>query len=342
MDIGALFCMNLNQNIQSALENIYISPLELCNLNCRYCYTDKTKNILSNKDILDFIDKYQDFLKENSENTIFEGLERATHIHQPKKCVLKNLSEKKNVSKKNFRLKSILFCGGEVFTLPDFPDLVNTLIQKGIFITIITNGTIDCINKIKDPKNCQILVSLDGPKEIHDQNRGLGNFDKSIKFIEHSKKLGFPVEIMFLITKDSYPYKDSFNVFDLPKTYLTDRCLSLTNEQTLDIKKNYQTFPDHNFGCFQLSLQSTGVITGCCESSLSLGLIDDDPATYVANFIKSLSVCSSCQKCDGCCDPDFFCGYKKELNKINCSDVVDIFNKSPCQGRCLEETEGLK
>ena len=285
--------MNLNQNIQSALENIYISPLELCNLHCRYCYTDKTKNILSNNQILDFIEKYNNFLNESSED--------------------------------NLKLKSILFCGGEVFTLPDFPDLVNTLIQKGIFITIITNGTIDCISKIKDPKNCQILVSLDGPKEIHDQNRGLGNFDKSIKFIEHAKELGFPVEIMFLVTKDSYPYKNSFNVLDLPKTYLTDRRLSLTNDQTLDIKQHYQSFPDRNFGCFQLSLQSTGAITGCCESSLRLGSINDDPATYVANFIKSLSVCSSCQKCGGCCDPDFFCGYKKELNKINCSDVVKLF-----------------
>ena len=330
--------MNLNQNIQSALENIYISPLELCNLNCHYCYTDKTKNILSNDQILDFIEKYNNFLNESSEDTFFSCFQHASID-----------AKKKNVLKKNFRLKSILFCGGEVFTLPNFPDLVNTLIQKGLFITIITNGTIDCINKIKDPKNCQILVSLDGPKEIHDQNRGLGNFDKSIKFIEHAKELGFPVEIMFLVTKDSYPYKNSFNVFDLPKTYLTDRRLSLTNEQTLDIKKNYQTFPDRNFGCFQLSLQSTGVITGCCESSLSLGSINDDPAIYVANFIKSLSVCSGCQKCGGCCDPDFLCGYKKELNKINCSDVVDIFNKSPCQvedprrwRRCLEETEGLK
>ena len=288
--MSALFCMNLNQNIQSALENIYISPLELCNLHCQYCYTDKTKNILSNKDILDFVEKYQNFL-----------------------------------NKKSFLLKSILFCGGEVFTLPDFPDLVNTLIQKGIFITIITNGTIDCINQIKDPKNCQLLVSLDGPKEIHDQNRGLGNFDKSIKFIEHAKELGFPVEIMFLVTKDSYLYKDSFNVFDLPKTYLTDRRLSLTNEQTLDIKKNYQTFPDPNFGCFQLSLQSTGIITGCCESYLRLGTINDDPAIYVANFIKSLSVCSSCQKCGGCCDPDFLCGYKKELKLKTCQDVVQSF-----------------
>ena len=281
---------NLNKSLQSALENIYISPLELCNLHCQYCYTDKTKNILSNNQILNFVEKYSSYLQSINHN-----------------------------------LKSILFCGGEVFTLPDFPDLINTLIQKDVFITIITNGTINCLNKIKDPKNCQLLVSLDGPKEVHDKNRGLGNFDKSIKFIKHAKKLGFPIEIMFLITKDSYLYKDSFNVLDLPKTYLTDRKLSLTSEQVLDIKQHYPTYPNKNFGCFQLSLQSTGFIAGCCESSLRLGTIDDDPAIYVANFIKSLSTCSNCQKCNGCCDPDYLCGYKKELNKINCRDVVQSF-----------------
>jgi len=281
---------NLNKNLQSALENIYISPLELCNLNCRACYTNKTKNILSNQQILDFVEKYSSYLRS-----------------------------------KNYDLKSILFCGGEVFTLPDFPDLVNTLIQKDIFITIITNGTINCINKIKDPKNCQLLVSLDGPKEIHDKNRGPGNFDKTINFIDSALQLGFPVEIMFLITKDSYPYKDSFDVFGLPKTYLTDRKMSLSKDQLLDIKKNYQTFPNKNLGCFQLSLQSTGIITGCCESSLRLGIINDDPATYVANFIKSLSTCSKCQKCHGCCDPNYLCDYQTELKLKNCQNVVQSF-----------------
>jgi sulfatase maturation enzyme AslB (radical SAM superfamily) len=294
--------LKLKKSIQSALENIYISPLELCNLNCQACYTQKTPNILSNQEILDFVEKYSSHLRSMT-----------------------------------YDLRSIIFCGGEVFTLSDFPNLVNTLIQKDIFISIITNGTIDRLEEIKDPKNCQLLISLDGPKEIHDQNRGVGNFDKTIKFIKHAQELKFPVEIMFLVTKDSYQYKDSFDVFDLPKTCLTDRKLSLTHEQVLNIKQHYQTFPNKNFGCFQLSLQSTGVITGCCESSLQLGTINDNPSTYVANFIKSLSKCSSCQQCDGCCDPNYFCGYKTELKLNTCQDVIDIFNKSPCQGRCPKD-----
>jgi len=281
------------QIIQS-LESIYISPLEGCNLACKYCYTKKTSNILSNQQILDFIEKYNKYLKENR---------------------VKEFSKKP-------KLKSIILCGGEVFLLPDFPQLVNTLIDKDIFVTIITNGTIDRLDEIKKPDSCQILVSFDGPKEIHDQNRGLGNFDKSIKYIKHAQELGFPVGIMFLVTQDSYPFKDSFNVFDIPKTYLTDRKMSLTNDQCLDIKLHYPTFPNKNFGCFQLSLQSTGNITGCCESSISLGKITDNPEIYVSKFINSLS------KCSECCNPSYLCGYIQEFHKNSCQDIIKLFNKT--------------
>ena len=48
-------------------------------------------------------------------------------------------------------LKSIIFCGGEIFTLKSFPRLINKLNKLGIFITIITNGTIDHLSEIKTP-----------------------------------------------------------------------------------------------------------------------------------------------------------------------------------------------
>ena len=114
-------------------------------------------------------------------------------------------------------------------------------------------GTIDRLTEINYPANCQLLVSFDGPEAIHNANRGAGNFQKSTDFVRHALQLGFPVGIMFLITADSYPYKDTFDIFGLPKTYLTDRLLSLTKAQIIDIKKNYATFPPKNFLCSQLS-----------------------------------------------------------------------------------------
>lgn len=290
---------NYQAKIIQALENIYISTTETCNLACRYCYTNKNlprsdgaKPILSNKQILDFVKKYDNYLK----------------------------------SSKFRNLKSVLFCGGEVFLLANFTSLINTLIQKNIFITIITNGTIDKLSQIKNPSNCQLLVSLDGPKAIHDQNRGQGNFDKTKKFIKHALSLGFPTEIFFLVTKDSYPYINSFNLFDLPKTYLTDRLHSLTLKQVLNIKQNYPTYPAKNFDCFQLALQSNGLIYGCCESSVPLAKMTDPIPKIVKSFANSLSTCKKCQFCLGCTDPNFLCGYTKELNCKTCQQVVKTFN----------------
>ena len=267
------------------VENLYISPLEICNLNCRYCYTKKTKNRLSNSQVLSFVSQFPN-------------------------------------------LKSIIFCGGEVFTLADFPDLVNQLISQNIFITIITNGTIDRLTEIKNPSNCQLLVSFDGPKDVHDYNRGSGNFDKSSNFLKHALDLGFPAEIFFLITKDSYPYRRTFNLFNLPKTYLVDRLGSLTPAQTKNILKNYSTYPNKKFGCFQLSLQSDGLVYGCCESAITLGTLTTDPQILIKNFHQLLSPCRKCQLCQGCVDPKFFCHLCRDLKQKSCKDVVKLLNES--------------
>lgn len=307
--------------INTALENIYISPLESCNLNCRLCYTHKTKNILSNSQILSFVKRYHKYLKN------FSLFQREISAGQ-----------------KGLFLKSILFCGGEVFTLKNFPLLVNKLISQNIFITIITNGTIDRLKSIKTPANCQLLVSLDGPKEIHDLNRGSGNYDKTIKFIRHALALNFPIEIMYLVTPQSYPFIDSLpqtlsqnlqlqsskaptlQHSNTPKfqsskvlkfSYVTQKTYfytanhplarrnhgeggplskpALTPAQIINLKQNYPSVPSGNFGCFQLSLQSNGQIYGCCESPYPLAKISDPIKKMVESFVESLEPCFKCQ-----------------------------------------------
>lgn len=322
----------INQTqIKKALENIYISPSEVCNLRCRYCYTHKNKPLISEIQIQSFIKNYSSYLKSI-------GLS----------------------------LKSILFCGGEVFTLPWFTNLVNQLIKDDIFITIITNGTVDKLDQITSPQNCQIIVSLDGPKTVHDYNRGHGNYVQSTNFITKAISLGFPTEIFYLVTDISYPYIDSF-LGHINKLYgqtiglsfLTDRLGSLSQNQILNIKLHYPTYPSPRFGCFQLAVQSDGQIYGCCESNIPLANITDSPQNIITNFLDSLNHCQKCiyygrsnvflgaQSCEqsdtrehpkkslrdrnitcfGCCQPNYLCGYIKELHCQNCQQVVVKFNK---------------
>lgn len=273
------------------LENIYISPLELCNLSCLYCYTKKPKTILSNEQILDFVKNYQQTLSKFG-GGVFSDVERGN-----------TFTGRKNISEnlQNFQLKSIIFCGGEVFTLPNFPALVNQLIDQGIFISIITNGTIDKLDEISQPQNCQLIVSFDGPEKIHDHNRGAGNFSISKKFVNSALQKGFPVEIFYLITKDSYPYKDKLNIFNLHKTYMTDRLGSLSPTQVSKIRNNYDCYPPRDFGCNIFSLQTNGKFYGCCESTVSIGSLSD-PLEQVIN--KYLEITKKHPKCY---DPNYHC-----------------------------------
>lgn len=297
-----------SQPIISALENIYISPLELCNLDCRYCYTQKTTNILTNTQILNFIKKYKIYLNQFRSR----GFLRALNVGNP------HSPREKNYDKK-LELQSIIFCGGEVFTLSNFPALINQLIEQNIFISIITNGTINKLSQIKKPNNCQLLVSFDGPEHIHDANRGSGNYQKTLVFLEHALALGFPVEIFFLITKDSYPYRNSFPIIlskalklyssnALSFTYLTDRLGSLSPAQTKNIRQNYNCYPPKKFGCSILSLQSNGKIYGCCESKVSIGSLSDPLEKVITKFIKKVTTNPLCS------DPNYFCNLN--TNKI--------------------------
>ena len=65
---------------------------------------------------------------------------------------------------------------------------------KKLLFTITTNGTLltDEIIKFLDQENIQVMVSLDGPKEIHDKNRVFagsseGSFDTIVKNLERVK-----------------------------------------------------------------------------------------------------------------------------------------------------------
>ena len=108
--------------IKGALENIYISPLETCNLNCRLCYTQKSPSSLSNRQITSFIRRYR-----------------------------------LGLASLGLKLKSVLFCGGEVFARNTFPRLINRLNSQGLFVSLITNGTIDLLSRIRQPSASFIL-----------------------------------------------------------------------------------------------------------------------------------------------------------------------------------------
>lgn len=270
------------------LHHIYINPLEKCNLKCKICYTKKTSPILKEEEILTFVERYD----------------------------------------KEIEVKVITFCGGEVFTLSYFPHLINTLIKRGIFIQVITNGTVDKLDQLEDPNKINLIVSLDGLEPYHDKNRGKGNFKKSIMFLTKAKTMGFHTEIFSIVTKQNLiqikefekEMNRLFGNIDItyhprkPIEYLNMHPVSnvegvikgfdfLDKKELLKLMLTKKTFPPKELGCYQIALVSDGTVYGCCEGFEALGKIHD-PILQLISKLKSKIK----GPCLGCSQVGFMCG----------------------------------
>lgn len=286
--------------IINQLKHLYISPLEQCNLNCKICYTKKTKAVLSNEEILNFVEHYQKVQK----------------------------------------LESVTLCGGEVFLLQNFPELVNHLTTQNIFVQIISNGTIDRLDEIKQANMVNLIISIDGLETYHDLNRGSGNFAKSISLLQKAINLGFHTEIFSIVTKENL---NSIAEFEKeieqqlgkkieityhprkPMSYLKNHPISnvlgqvegfnfLEKKEVEKLMLERQTFPPKDLGCFQISLMSDGQVYACCEGVKPIGNIKTDSKELIKALKNRLTEWDDKYyqtKCNGCTEKDFICGLAK-------------------------------
>ncbi len=85
--------------------------------------------------------------------------------------------------------------GGEPFLYPSLMELMNYIKKKGCILSVVTNGFLleKCAEEIVKNKWDMVLVSFDGPEEIHDECRNLKGayktaLDGLVKIKEMKKK----------------------------------------------------------------------------------------------------------------------------------------------------------
>jgi MoaA/NifB/PqqE/SkfB family radical SAM enzyme len=107
----------------------------------------------------------------------------------------------------------ILLRGGEPFLFPGLLSLLEYIHQKGIFISIDTNGTLveKFAKELLQIGNMHLTFSVDGPEEIHDYVRSVkGSFQKikaaiaAINELEKSSENKLSKSICFTISPYSY------------------------------------------------------------------------------------------------------------------------------------------
>lgn len=98
-------------------------------------------------------------------------------------------------------------CGAESFMRKDFLDLVDHAHAIGFKKQdIVTNGTMITdahLDRLQKAPSVELHVSIDGPREIHDDLRGEGNYDKSIALVRKCIERGIAVGISGVLMKET-------------------------------------------------------------------------------------------------------------------------------------------
>jgi radical SAM protein with 4Fe4S-binding SPASM domain len=112
-------------------------------------------------------------------------------------------------------IKSVLLRGGEPFLYPYIRELLQYLIQKDMFVSIDTNGTL--LNIFADflimLKKIHITISVDDPEKIHDEVRGIPEtFAKMKEGLQELRKqeainqVEISTSMTFTISQYNYQY----------------------------------------------------------------------------------------------------------------------------------------
>lgn len=106
---------------------------------------------------------------------------------------------------------SFSLTGGEPFLRRDFPAIIEKIALWGFDIFLLSNGT------LIDRERARMLasfgvkgvqVSMEGPKEVHEEIRGRGSFDAAVRGVRHLVGAGIPVTLnttLSSLNADAFP-----------------------------------------------------------------------------------------------------------------------------------------
>ena len=154
------------------LVQIHLS--ESCNLRCKHCYQDS-----SGKSPLLTLDDVKDILKQAREVATQRGFDEL----------------------------AVNLTGGEPLLIPNIKEYIEVVLEYADRMLLLTNGTLldeDMVGYLKAKTNIRVQVSLDGTKEVHDEIRGKGSFDKAIRGIRLLNKTEIPCSVACTIHADNY------------------------------------------------------------------------------------------------------------------------------------------
>jgi radical SAM protein with 4Fe4S-binding SPASM domain len=124
-----------------------------------------------------------------------------------------------------FKVPAVLLSGGEPLIHPRFFDLAAYAREKGLRLTLSTNGTLidrAAAQRLKDTGFSYVGISLDGIGATHDHFRGrAGAFDKTVAAFRHCKAVGQKVGLR--LTLAAHNVRDLDQILDFIEAEDIDR-----------------------------------------------------------------------------------------------------------------------
>ncbi len=163
--------------------------------------------------------------------------------------------EKLLVSMHRLNTKIIVMSGGEALMHPNFFRLCEIIKAQKIKITLLSTGLL--LKKYASEifsKTDEVIVSLDGSKEVHDKIRNIPNaFDKLKEGVQELKKINqkFKVTARCVIQKENF--EDFPNIVDAAKEIGLDQISFLTADVTTDAFNRPELWDDQKVGEVKLS-----------------------------------------------------------------------------------------
>lgn len=105
--------------------------------------------------------------------------------------------------------RRVSMIGGEVFLRQDWDQIVKALTDRGVKVSIITNGYLfspRLIDALKRVDIESVAISLDGPEQIHDAFRQQGSFRRAMEAMQVLTDHGIPVSVITTLHSQNLPY----------------------------------------------------------------------------------------------------------------------------------------
>jgi len=246
-----------------------------------------------------------------------------------------------------YSTREVVMSGGEALMHPNFFRLCEIIKSRDIKITVLSTGLL--LKKYASElisKTNEVIVSLDGSREVHDEIRNIPNaFDKLKEGVQELKKLkrDYRVTARSVIQKSNF--EDFPNIVDAAKGIGLDQISFLTADVTTDAFNRAEIWNEEKVGEIKLTLDEVKKLKEIIESLIKThskdfnsGFIAESPdkirrfyhyyAAYhgLSSFPKircNAPWVSTVIEADGTVRPCFF---HKKIGNINENSLPEILN----------------